>query len=81
MIVVDNANDHNLVVQGKSTTNSRKADTQQWIRRHEVQFDGGTKKSELIWLVDMHLSTTVYHTDVIADAADLNVFLLAIEHC
>ena len=76
VIVLGNAKYHNAVVERKTETNTRKANVQESLRRHDVQFDGRMKKSERLWLVNMHPFTTISCTDVTAEVVGQNALRL-----
>ena len=82
VIVLDNAKYHNAVVEKQPTTSTRKADIQDWLQKHHIQFDDSMLKSELLHLVRLNSIATVYRTDVIAEAAGHSVLRLPIiAHC
>ena len=81
VIVLDNAKYNNAVVEKQPTTSTRKADIQDWLQKHHIQFDDSMLKSELLGLVRLNSIATVYRTDVIDEAEGHSVLRLPIAHC
>lgn len=80
VIVLDNAKYHNAVVEKQPTTSTRKADIQAWLHKHNIPFNDGMLKSELLQLVKLNSVPTVYKTDIVAEIAGHCVLRLPIAH-
>lgn len=54
VVVIDNAPYHNVLEEKIPNTSNRKADIQDWLSRHEIEFDNKMLKVELLHLVRIH---------------------------
>ena len=66
VIVMDNASYHSVHSTRNPTSNTKKADIQQWLRDHNIPFDNNLLRPQLLALAKMHKQPPDFMIDKIA---------------
>lgn len=81
-IVMDNASYHSVRAEKLPTSNSRKAEMQDWLRHKNVAFSSSLKKADLYDLIKLHKPhSTKYKIDELAKKYGHDILRLPPYHC